>query len=158
MSPCRTLFSIAIVAVSASGCYTQIPITSFPPPPATHFVADVTDSGVVEMGNAIGPSAQSVEGIVQSATKDTITLKMMRVDHRVGADVVWNHELVSFPVSALANSAENRFDVKRTVMAAAGIGLGAFLAARAFQSLGADEPVDQTPNPAKILLIPFRFR
>jgi hypothetical protein len=153
----RTLISMTAVAVSICGCYSQIPITSFPPPPATHIVADVTDSGVVEMGKAIGPSAQSVEGIVQSASRDTVTLSMLRVDHRVGADVRWNRELVSFPSSALANSVESRFDRNRTVLAAAGIVMGAFLAARAFQSLGADSPVDQTPNPAAILLIPFRL-
>ena len=157
ISPWRTWISITAVALSISGCYTQIPITTFPPPPATHIVADVTDSGVVAMGKALGPSAQKIEGIVQSATRDSVTLQMLRVDHRVGADVVWNHELVSFPAYALSNSAENRFDGKRTLMAAVGISLGAFLAARAFQSVGADEPVDQTPKPAAILLIPFRL-
>lgn len=157
ISSLRTLISIAVVTVSLSGCYSQIPVTSFPPPPAAHIIADVTDSGVVAMGRAIGPSAKSVEGIVQSATSDSVTLQMLRVDHRVGSDVVWNREPVSFPSYALTNSAVSRFDGKRSVLAAVGIGLGAFLAARAFQSLGADEPVDQTPNPAAILLIPFRL-
>src|SRR6476661_9176257 len=126
ISQSRTLISIAAVGLCSSGCYTQIPITNFPPPPATHLIADVTDSGVVAMGRALGPSAKSVEGIVQSASRDSITLQMMRVDHRVGADVVWNHEPVSFPAYALTNSAENRFDRQRTVLAAVGIGLGAF--------------------------------
>lgn len=151
----RTTMSVLLVA-SAVACYTQTPISTYPPPTNTRIAAQVTDSGVVAMANALGPGASDVEGIVLGASNDSLSLQMLRVDHRGGSSVAWNRETVKFPRYALMRTTETKLDKKRSWMAAVGIGVGAFLAARAFQSLGADDPIDDGQEPANILLIPLR--
>jgi hypothetical protein len=142
--------------LTLGACYTQTPISTYPPPVNTRVVANVTDSGVVAMANQLGPAAEEVEGVVAGTPGDAVSIQLTRVDFRGGSSVVWNRETVTFPRFALKGFTERRLDRKRSWMAAAGIGIGAFLAARAFQSLGADEPVDNEPNPQAILLLPLR--
>src|SRR5215213_1441882 len=150
----RSMVSLLFVASSVA-CYTQTPIDTYPPPSNTRIEAQVTDSGVVAMANALGPAATEVQGIVVSATTDTLTLQMLRVDQRGGASVAWNREVVRFPRYALMRTTETKLDKKRSWMAAAGIGVGAFLVSRAFTALGADDPPDEEQPPANILLIPL---
>ncbi len=140
-----------------AACYTQAPLSVFPPPPSTRMIAQVTDSGVVAMANAIGPSAVEVEGVVQGFASDTLTMQMLRVDHRGGASVVWSREIVPFPRSALRSPTQNTLDRKRSWMAAGGLVIGAFAASRLFTALGADSPPDDGTNPQQILLIPLRM-
>ena len=151
-------FAVALVSTTLlTACYTQTPLSEFPPPPSTRMVAQVTDSGVVSMANAIGPAAVEVEGVVQGFANDTLRMQMLRVDHRGGSSVSWSREIVPFPRSALRTPTVNRLDKKKSWMAAAGILVGAFAASRAFTALGSDEPPDDGTNPQQILLIPLRL-
>ena len=152
-------FAVALFSTAAlSACYTQTPISEFPPAPSTRMIAQVTDSGVVAMANAIGPSAVEVEGVVQGFANDTLRIQMLRVDHRGGASVSWSREIVPFPRYALKSPTTNRLDRKRSWLAAGGIVVGAFLASKAFTALGADSPPDDGTNPQNTLLIPFGLR
>jgi hypothetical protein len=147
--------AVVLFVASSVACYTQTPIDTYPPPANTRIEAQVTDSGVVAMGNALGPGAAEVQGIVVSTTTDSLSLQMLRVDHRGGNSVEWNREVVKFPRYALMRTTETRLDKKRSWMAVAGIGLGAFLVSRAFRAYGADEPPDDEQPPANTLLIPL---
>lgn len=148
--------TVVLFAASSAACYTQTPIDTFPPPTNTRIEAQVTDSGVVAMGNALGPGAAEVQGIVVGSTSDSLSLQMLRVDHRGGSSVAWNREVVRFPRYALMRATETKLDKKRSWMAAAGIGIGAFLVSRAFQAYGADNPPDDEQPPANTLLMPLR--
>jgi len=102
------------------------------PPPATRIIAEVTDTGTVVMGNAIGPGATEVEGIVAAADASTMKLYVLRVDQRGGISTLWNRELVTFPRNALTNVSEKRLDKKKSWVAAGTIAAVAIIAARAF--------------------------
>jgi hypothetical protein len=137
----------------ASGCYLERPLeTATPPLPSTRIVADLTDSGTVAMGNAIGPGALQVEGVVTSADDRVWTLQMLRVDHRDGRSIDWNRELVSFPRTVLTRTTVRVLDKKRSWLAAGAITIGAFLAARAFDLFGADENKGEEPAPPASLI------
>ena len=152
---------VAVALVSTTlltACYTQTPLSEFPPSPSTRMIAQVTDSGVVAMANAIGPAAVEVEGVMQGFANDTLRIQMLRVDHRGGSSVSWSREIVPFPRNALRSATVNRLDKKKSWMAGAGIIVGAFAASRLFTALGSDEPPDDGTNPQQTLLIPFRMR
>jgi len=131
-----------------TACYTQGPLTAPVPAPETRIVAQVTDSGDVAMGNALGPGAVKVEGVIAAADADAWRLRMVRVDYRGGTSTLWNRELVSFPRSTLANPTQKRLDKQRTWLAAGLITGTALLAARLFGAVGGGaNPETQPPPP-----------
>ena len=152
-----TRLVVVTAALAASGCYKQEPLRTVPPTPATRIVATLTDSGTVAMGNAIGAGALAVEGVITAANDREWTMQMIRVEHRDGRAIDWNREVVRFPSNVLSEPAVKILDKKRSWMAAGAITIGAFLAARAFNLLGADEAGDDTPVPAETV-IPFGGR
>lgn len=141
-----------MLGLIASACYQQQALQTVPPPPATRIVAELTDSGTVAMGTALGPGALEVEGVVTSADDNAWTFQMLRVDHRDGRSIGWNRELVSFPRTTLANPKVIVLDKRRSWIAAGGITIGALLLARAFNLIGADEDKDGTPQPQESVL------
>jgi hypothetical protein len=138
----------APLALFLSACYTVEPLdTAAPPLPATIIVAQLTDTGTVEMANKIGPGAQEVEGIVSSADAKTWNLNLTRVDHRGGTSVSWNHEQVSFPRFALTQVSVKKRDKTKSWLAGVGVVALAVIAARLFGVLGADTQPETPPNP-----------
>ena len=97
-----------------TACYTQRPLGTPVPAPATRVIAEVTDVGAVAMGSAIGAGAHKVEGVVAEADTNTWRLHLVRVEQRGGTSTSWNRELVSFPRNALTNAREKRLDKKRS--------------------------------------------
>ena len=73
---------------------------------------------------------------------------MMRVDHRDGRSIPWNRELVTFPATTLTKPVVVALNKKKSWIAAAGITVGAFLAASAFGviNIGEDEPIEPVPQ------------
>ena len=70
-----------------AACYTQLPLETPLPVPEQRIVAQVTDTGVLAMSNALGPGAREVEGIVAGADATVWDLRMVRVDYRGGSSV-----------------------------------------------------------------------
>lgn len=130
-----------------AGCYTQLPLATPLPVPEQRIVAQVTDTGVLAMSNALGPGAQEVEGIVATADATAWDLRMLRVDYRGGTSVVWNQELVRFPRSALSQATERRFSKGRSWIMAAVVTSTALLAARFLGVIGGGEDNKPPPPP-----------
>src|SRR5687768_17186202 len=142
------LFSCAVLG----GCYTRRPLETIPPQPNLRVVALLTDSGTVAMSNAIGAGAQEVEGVVARATDTEWTFAMMRVDHRDGRSIPWNRELVTFPSATLTKPVVVALNKKKSWLAAAGITVGAYLAARAFGVIdaGEDDGAEEQPQATRV--------
>jgi len=130
-----------------AACYTQALLPTPIPAPDTRIVAEVTDTGVLAMSNAIGPGATEVEGIVAGADATSWDLRMLRVDYRNGMSVPWNRELVRFPRSALSQATERRFSKGRSWIMAGLLTSTAFLAARFLGVLGGGDNTDNQPPP-----------
>lgn len=145
-SPAGRLVGLGLL-VSTTACYMRVPLETPTPPPSTRVVASVTDSGTVALGNAIGPGAIEVEGLVAKTDAEAWELLLLRVDHRDGRSVVWNREPVTFPHGALANPTERRLDRTRSWVAAGLITAGAIAAASMFRLIGADDFSNPDPIP-----------
>ena len=143
---------LALGCVCATACYSQTPLQTFPPAPLTHITAQLSDSGTVAMGNALGPGVMAVEGIVEKADEKMWLLHMVSVDEKDGRTVDWNRELVSFPASILIQPKVRVLDKKKSWLAAAAVTGGAFLAARAFNLIGANSDKGDTTGPAASLI------
>lgn len=132
-----------------AGCYRQLPLETPLPQPNQRIVAQVTDTGVLAMSNALGPGAQQVEGIVTAADNDTWEMQVLRVDYRGGSSVTWNGEPVRFPRSALSQATERRFSTGRSWLMAAAITSLALLGAKFLGVIGggdSDNPPPPPPN------------
>ncbi len=130
-----------------AACFSQAPLPSAIPAPETRIVAQVTDTGVLSMSNAIGSGATEVEGVVAGADATAWDLRMIRVDYRNGQSVVWNRELVRFPRSALSQATERRFSNKRSWIMAGLLTSTAFLAARFLGVIGGGDGTEKPPPP-----------
>lgn len=130
-----------------AACYTQLPLETPLPVPEQRIVAQVTDTGVLAMSNALGPGAREVEGIVAGADATAWDLRMLRVDYRGGTSVVWNQELVRFPRSALSQASERRFSKGRSWIMAGVVMSTALLAARFLGVIGGGEDNKPPPPP-----------
>ena len=139
--------SAALGVLLLTACYTQTPLETPAPAPASRIIANLSDSGTVVMANAIGPGADEVEGIVASADASAWTLNLVRVEHRGGTSVAWNREQVTFPRYALSKTTVKSLDKSKSWMAGALIAAGALLASRLFTHGGADEPGGGPPPP-----------
>jgi hypothetical protein len=130
-----------------AACYTQGPLTAPVPAPGTRIVAQVTDSGVVALSNALGPGAVEVEGEIAAAQANSWDLRVVRVDYRGGTSVLWNRELVSVPRSMLVQPIERRFNKRKSWFAAGLITATALLAARLVGVIGPGENIEKPPPP-----------
>ena len=140
------LFLLGTLLLVAA-CYRQLPLETPLPQPEQRIVAQVTDTGVIAMSNALGPGAQEVEGIVIAADNTTWDLKMLRVDYRGGTSVFWKQEQVRFPRSALSQATERRFSSGRSWLAAGLVTSAALLAARFLGVLGGGGDEGKPPPP-----------
>ena len=148
----RSVIAVVVSCVGTMACYTQRPLETLVPAPATRVIARVTDSGAVAIGSTVGPGAVEVEGLVASADATEWRLNLLRVEYRGGTSTLWNREPVVFPRNALTDATERRVSKSRSWMAAGLIAAGAFLASRLFSEIGSDEnkPIDPTPQNIRI--------
>src|SRR5437867_4791005 len=128
----RRCVALLTLVCFTGACYTQYPLGMAVPAPRTRIIAEITDTGTVAMGNAIGPGATEGEGVVAEADASSWKLHVLRVDQRGGFSTLWNQELVTFPRYALTSVTEKRLDKKKSWMAAGIIAVTAILAARVF--------------------------
>lgn len=152
MRPTRRAGLLTLL-LATGGCYTQVPLDTFPPAPATHVLAQLTDSGTYVMSNTIGSGVVAIEGIFVAADKNVWQLNMVSAEQKDGRSVPWNRELVSFPRNALTQLQVRTLDRKRSWIAAGGILLGSLALSRAFNLLGSNDSKDETPSPAASVIL-----
>ncbi|MGH7520908.1 MAG: hypothetical protein ACREMI_06490 [Gemmatimonadales bacterium] len=141
------LLGAAVAALAAGACYSHTPLQTLVPAPNTRVLAEVTDMGRTTLGNAIGPGATDVDGVVVAADTASWTLALLRVGYRGGSDVAWNREQVTFPRYALTEPKERKFNRRKSWLAAGVITVTALLAARLFGAFGFGEGPNGEPEP-----------
>lgn len=110
----------------AQGCYEYTPARTTPMIGST-LSLDLTDRGRVGMGDQIGPSARTIEGVVRAQDDSAYMLKVSSVVYLNGQLNRWTGEPLTVSRGFVTNLRERQFSRSRTALVAA-IGVGAVVA------------------------------
>jgi len=142
--------SLLLLGVWAlQGCYSVTAVQPGGPQPGARVVAQLTPDGSQQLASQVGPRVIAVEGVLDQATADHLSLRMVRTEGANQVSTYWNNEEVSVPRPAIALLRERRLDRTRSYLMAGAI-VGAALLAGALASgvFAGDEGPGTNPPPA----------
>jgi hypothetical protein len=111
---------------SLTGCYVTAPVTTAPGV-GTTVVLDLTDRARVDLGDRIGPSASSIQGVVQARSDTAYLLHVSSVTYLNGQSNKWSGEPLTVPTTMVSRARTREFSRGRTT--ALGAAIAAALAA-----------------------------
>lgn len=128
-----------------AGCYATRTVTTAPAP-GTTLLLDLSDIGRVTLGDRIGQSAATIEGVLQSPGDSTYRLRVSSVKYLNGQSNRWSGESLAVPISLVSRARYREFSRSRTT--AVGLGIAAALVTLFTQTnfLGSGG-VEKVPNP-----------
>lgn len=109
-----------------TGCYVTRPVTTAPAP-GTTVLLDLSDSGRVALGDRIGQSAATIEGVLQRPGDTTYLLRISSVTYLNGHSNRWSGESLAVPLSLVSRARYREFSRSRTT--AVGVGIAAAVVA-----------------------------
>ncbi len=136
-----------LVACFLSGCYSVTPVPPTGPAPGARIRAELTREGAERMASEIGSGVTWVDGFAARVGAREWEISMVRARMKGGADVVWNREVVSFPVETMGPVTERRLQKRRSYAAAGFVTAAVFLAGRLFGDSLFPGGDDGTPPP-----------
>jgi hypothetical protein len=101
---------MAASTVASGGCYRYTPIDSQSPALGSEVRVRLTDAGAVTLGPLVGNRVELVDGRISSVTDTALTLSVAGTTDRLGVEVPWKGEQVTFPRSALAGLEQRSLD------------------------------------------------
>jgi hypothetical protein len=107
------------------GCYTSYELTTAPAP-GTTVVLDLNDLARVQLGDRIGPSAGSIEGVVQAGSDSGYVLNISSVKYLNGQSNQWSGERFTVAPGLVTHAWQREFSRSRTT--ALGLGIAAAIA------------------------------
>jgi hypothetical protein len=111
--------SVAAIALCLSGCYEYRQIdTTRQLSAGTYVRVELTDAGTASVAPAIGPYALTVEGMLQSADGQRLTLSLQTVRRRGEGETNWNGESLALDRSDIRFLNERHTARGRTALAA----------------------------------------
>ncbi len=95
------------------GCYSYLPMqTELPGSPEVKVL--LNDRGRVDVGAGMGPSVESIEGVVAGEDSTTIRMKVTRVVYLRGGSSIWTGEEVAIPKSGVLGFQGRQFSKARS--------------------------------------------
>ena len=108
---------MAFGAAMSSGCYVYRPIQGMPAS-GTQVVLDLNDRGRVALSDSVGPSADRIEGEVQSAADSMYVVRVASVRYTNGLTQRWTNEPLGVRTDLLRELREKRLSRARTAVIA----------------------------------------
>lgn len=133
---CLLAFLMGVI----SGCYTYAPMQPSAPPGSV-LVLGLNDQGRVSLGPSVGPSAQLIEGKLESSTDSAFVLSVNSVSYFNGGSNKWSGEPLTIGKTLVQDIKERQFSRSRTfiTVAAATAGVLAFVLSRSLFSNSSPE-------------------
>lgn len=130
---------VLVVLVPISACYVYPPVVTAPAP-GTQLRLELDDRGRAGLGNLIGSSVASVQGVLQTVPDTAYTLKVTSVAYVNGQSNKWNGEPLTVPKVFVARTSERKLSQSRTYLTAAAVaaGVAGFIVSRALHGSGTD--------------------
>ena len=129
------------------GCYVYRPVQSGPSV-GTTLAVDLTDNGRVGMGEQIGASARTIEGVVRTQDDSAYVFNVSSILYLNGQQNRWSGEPLKVSRNFVTNLRQRQFSKSRTALMA-GIAVGgvvAFIISRGLLGSG-NSPPDPGPPP-----------
>jgi hypothetical protein len=129
------------------GCYSTRPLETAPTPGST-VVLDLNDRARVQLGDRIGPSAASIEGIVQPGSDSGYVLNISSVKYLNGQTNQWSGERFLVAPALVTQAWQRDFSRSRTW--SLGLGIAAAIAAVVLKTdllsrTGGGQPITSPP-------------
>jgi hypothetical protein len=139
-------FTLILFGVSVAGCYTLQPARGALPPVGSQVAFDVTDSGRIALGGAMGPEIAQVEGRLVSNEDTGYVVAVSAIRLIRGGEQVWRGEQVRLKRGYVGTAYVRRFATGRSVAVGTTVigGFAAFLITRALRGAG-NEGGDRIP-------------
>ena len=131
-----------------SACYTTRPLSTSPAP-GTTVVFDLNDRARVQLGDRIGPSAASIEGVVRADSDSGYVISISSVKYLNGQINQWSGERFTVSPDLVTQGWQREFSRTRTTALGVGIGaaiLGAALKTSLFGKNSGSPPVNPPPT------------
>jgi hypothetical protein len=103
-----------------AGCYRTRPLTTAPLPGST-VVLDLNDRARVDLGDRIGPSAASIEGIVQPGSDSGYVITISSVKYLNGQTNQWSGERFTLSPGLVSRAWQREFSRSRTMSLGLGV-------------------------------------
>jgi hypothetical protein len=130
------------------GCYSVSAVEPGGPQPGTRVVAALTPDGSQQLASQVGPRVVAVEGVLDEATAERLSLRVVRTEGANQVSTYWNQEEVTIPRQAISQLSQRRLNRPRSYLVAGAIVGTALLAATLFGGVfSGDSPVDPIPPP-----------
>ena len=114
-----TALVLAVVS-TLTGCYSTRPLTTAPVP-GTTVVLDLNDRARVQLGDRIGPSAASIEGVVQPGSDSGYVINISSVKYLNGQTNQWSGERFTLSPTLVTQAWQREFSRSRTMSLGLGI-------------------------------------
>jgi hypothetical protein len=139
--------ALILLGVSVAGCYTLQPARGGLPPVGSQVAFDVTDSGRVALGGAMGPEIAQVEGRLVNSEDTGYVVAVSTIRLLRGGQQVWRGEHVRLRREHVGTAYVRRFATGRSVAVGTTVvgGFAAFLITRALRGEG-EEGSGRTPG------------
>jgi hypothetical protein len=131
---------------SLGGCYTYTPVVSTPAP-GSALVLDLNDRGRLTLGDSIGPSASTVEGLVQAASDSQYVLRVSAVRYLNGQSNKWAGEPHTLRTDFVGRARERSYSRARTWALGIGAAAAVLVLALSTDLLGSGTPKRTTEPP-----------
>jgi hypothetical protein len=107
------LVACTLGIVLTSGCYVYRPIQGMPSS-GMQVALELNDRGRVALSDSVGPSADRIEGEVQSIADSVLVVRVASIRYTNGATHRWTSEPLSIRADLLRDLQEKRFSRTRT--------------------------------------------
>jgi hypothetical protein len=120
--PWRRWTAVLLLGVLSlnTACYSRSPITGTPQAD-TRIVLHLNDRGRLAYSERIGPSVREVEGLVESATDTSYTIRIAGIRYLDNRRDTWAGERFTFATENISRVRQHEFSRSRTTLLAVGI-------------------------------------
>jgi hypothetical protein len=101
---------MAASTVASGGCYRYQPIEGASPALGTEVRVRLTDAGAITLAPLVGNRIETVDGRISSVGDTAVTLAVTNTTDRLGVDVPWKGEEVTFPRATVASLERKSLD------------------------------------------------
>ncbi len=129
-----------------AGCYTYRPLANPVPAGGTAIDVRLTDEGVRELANEVGPGVEQIRGRVLGADSAALDLSVSEVENVRGEPTLWNGERLQLPQRYVKSIESRRLSLGGTGLLGGAVAAGLLAAVNIAGRQGSGVPSGGTPG------------